>query len=723
MAAKQLEKVVRQIHSLARRPPTAMDTDAALLERFRAAREESAFAALLRRHGPMVWNVCCRTLGQHADSEDAFQATFVILLRKASSIRRPAALANWLYGVAYRTALEARRARAKRRLKEATAIKPTTASHMNHDDLLAVLDEELSRLSESLRTVLVLCDLEGKTRKEAAQLLGCPEGTVLSRLSRGRARLAQGLTRRGFGATTGALVAVLAESAAAAVPSHVLAKTALVVATGTGGSLPVAALVNGVLKAMFLAKLQLMAAAALVALVIAGGGIVLLAAGAEEGDKPAAPKQPAPGASQTERPQKDQQPSVGKIIEQTLADAAKSAEDIPDPFQRVQALGRISYVQAKSGAREASRKTINLAMETAKSLSTETPRQKSERFDALKHTALLPAFTQDWSHARKLLEELSKEPDVPKAILDQTTSQFAHHQLEAGLIADAVETMQGINTNRGYFDSRCAMKCAEEKDWNRALKIAEQIEGVREQARTFAQLSIAQSKEGRTAEARTNLQRARKLLDPNKEKRSDDSLLLEVARAHFALGERTEAVRLLESMSNPSEQYPARENALATFYLELGEFSKSLEWARKAKAINELEEYPFRKIAALYAEKKEFEKALHLAEQIKDNVFHAQALMDIAAAQYRHGLKDESAQSFREAVEVAEKVSPREEPRFAFFNAASIFDKIAEVQAELGETDAARVWIGRQIAAVNRAYALAGLASGLHKRAEAAVKK
>src|SRR5262249_24070581 len=185
-----------------------------------------ALAALVQRHGPMVWGVCRRLLTHH-DAEDAFQATFVVLVRKAPTIAPRELVGNWLYGVAHQAALRARRPRARRRAKEVRVAQMPDAEDAQQDggaDLRPVLDQELSRLPDHYRAVIVLSDLEGRTRKEVAAQLGCPEGTVASRLVRARSMLARRLTGRGVALSGGALAAVLAEQlASASVPKSAVA--------------------------------------------------------------------------------------------------------------------------------------------------------------------------------------------------------------------------------------------------------------------------------------------------------------------------------------------------------------------------------------------------------------------------------------------------------------------------------------------------------------------
>lgn len=256
-------------------------TDAQLLALFIGQRDEAAFEALLRRHGPMVLGVCRRVLGNEADAEDAFQATFLVLVRKAGSLAQRALLSNWLYGVAHRTALKAKAMNRTRRAKENAAAKPDlTATADLGQEFHGLLDEALARLPDKYRVPVVLCELEGKPLKEAAKLLGCPQGTVASRLARGRAMLAKRMSRGGVSSAGLAAAGVLSQSAArACVPGPLIGSTikaATVMAAGqaaTAGviSAHVLALTEGVLKAMLQSKLKI-AALGLVLVAVIGWG-------------------------------------------------------------------------------------------------------------------------------------------------------------------------------------------------------------------------------------------------------------------------------------------------------------------------------------------------------------------------------------------------------------------------------------------------------------------
>jgi RNA polymerase sigma factor (sigma-70 family) len=266
-------------------------SDAHLLHRFAVHRDEAAFEVLLWRHGPMVLGVGQRLLGNLHDAEDVLQATFLALVRQAPTIGRREALGAWLHKVAYRTALRARSQRHQRKTKPLTDAPAFESSISGSEhEALVLLDEELQRLPAKYRTPLVLSYLQGLSNREIAAELGCPIGTVFTRLARGRDMIRKRLQRRGITITAAALTAALAESAPAATLSTELVRStvqaALAFAAGSGAaavSPQVAALTEGVLKMMWLGKVKLIAAVlALAAIAGSGAGLLTFRASARD---------------------------------------------------------------------------------------------------------------------------------------------------------------------------------------------------------------------------------------------------------------------------------------------------------------------------------------------------------------------------------------------------------------------------------------------------------
>jgi RNA polymerase sigma factor (sigma-70 family) len=286
MMATRIGEAIRHLRKALLVQDGAGLSDAQLLGLFIEQRDEAAAAALVRRHSPMVWGVCRRVLGSHHDAEDAFQATFLVLVRRAATIAPREMVGNWLYGVAYQTALKAKATRTKRRIRErqAAALPELRVERSNHQrELQDVLDQELTRLPHIYRVAIVLCDLEGQTRIEAARHLGVPPGTIAARLTRGRALLAKRLTRHGLAITGGKVAAALSEQAASAnqltavVSSTIRSVTAFAAgeAASTGViSAQAAALTEGMVKAMFLSKIKVATGIVLVITATAGGGLL-----------------------------------------------------------------------------------------------------------------------------------------------------------------------------------------------------------------------------------------------------------------------------------------------------------------------------------------------------------------------------------------------------------------------------------------------------------------
>jgi RNA polymerase sigma factor (sigma-70 family) len=277
MADKPLAHLFQQ---LVEEPPLDTLTDGDLLRRFADDHEESAFAELVSRHGPLVLGVCRRVLQNDHDTEDAFQATFLVLARKAASICKHDSVSSWLYKVAYRIALKAKADSSRRRTREQIAVRQHITpgpGDVGQRELGRVLDEEVQRLPEKYRVPILLCYLQGRTNEEAARQLRWPTGTVKIRLLRAREMLRKRLVRRGVALGTSVLVAALLESAAAAATPAPLAAGSVQAASLTligqeAGvvSEAVANLVEGALKKLCLTKLKIVAAMLLSLLLIVG---------------------------------------------------------------------------------------------------------------------------------------------------------------------------------------------------------------------------------------------------------------------------------------------------------------------------------------------------------------------------------------------------------------------------------------------------------------------
>jgi RNA polymerase sigma factor (sigma-70 family) len=286
MPSNSLGHVIQYLHRVALGRNGGELTDGQLLERYVSHREEGAIKAIVQRHAPMVWGVCRRLLRNHHDAEDAFQATFLVLVRKAASIMPREMVAGWLHGVAHQTALKARSVAAKRNSRERPMTDlPANVRPGSWSDVRTVIDQELSQLPDKYRLPVVLCDLEGKSIKQATQQLGWPQGTLAGRLARARKMLAKRLSRRGVVLAIESLAVVLSENGgSAAVPTTLIRSTLKAVSSLAAGkgfasgtfSVKVATLAEAVWPCALIAKGKLLSVA-LLGLVLGAAGAGLLA--------------------------------------------------------------------------------------------------------------------------------------------------------------------------------------------------------------------------------------------------------------------------------------------------------------------------------------------------------------------------------------------------------------------------------------------------------------
>ena len=327
--------VLKELHRVFDHGTVAGLNEGALLERFVAGRDEAAFAALVARHGPMVLGVCRRILQDEQDVDDAFQATFLVLVRRASAIRQGNLVGHWLHVVAHKVAVRARAHAARRHRRESAPLTldltnagPASAAALQWE-LREILDEELARLPSSLRMPVVLCYLEGLTHDEAAVRLDWPVGTVRSRMSRARDVLRRRLTRRGLAADGPALATSLfrpplpaglidstVRSCVNFLPSQVVAGGAL--------SSTAAVLARGVIHAMTISKLKIVSTAALAG-VLALSGVQTLARQLG-GERSGMPREPRATPSQEGR--RAPRPTTYARIEKVLGDLETQNHDV-----------------------------------------------------------------------------------------------------------------------------------------------------------------------------------------------------------------------------------------------------------------------------------------------------------------------------------------------------------------------------------------------------------
>jgi RNA polymerase sigma factor (sigma-70 family) len=398
-------------------------SDGELLSCFIERREESAFAALLRRHGPMVLGVCRRVLRDVHDADDAFQATFLVLVRKAASVRPREAVGNWLYGVAYRTALEARAKIARRHAREKPMDdlpQPEAKPQAGWHELLPLLDEELHRLPDKYRLAVVLCDVEGRSRKEVARQLAIPEGTLSSRLAVARKRLAARLARLGFALSGASLAVLLAENAApACVPAPLLLSTtraALLVAAGHTAaagvvSVAVSTLTEGVLKTMFVAKLKTVSVvlSGVVVLGLSTGGLLYQTrAGAAD------PLQQGQQRALSERAELERKKAEEELraLRERLAKAEEEARLARQRAEEVLYAQNVRQAQQELASNREERKGLDRLAELQATARERFKKERQELMERLKRLEALERETLEKFEAER--RELQRQPNAPQ---------------------------------------------------------------------------------------------------------------------------------------------------------------------------------------------------------------------------------------------------------------------------------------------------------------------
>jgi RNA polymerase sigma factor (sigma-70 family) len=510
----------------------------------------------------MVLGVGRRVLGNVHDAEDAFQATFLVLARRAASVAPREMVGNWLYGVAYRTALEARRMAARRRATEARLKdRPRSPTGPAADaDLSAVLDQELSRLTDRLRLPVVLCDLEGRTRRDVARQLGIPDGTLSNRLAAARRVLAKRLAARGVTLPAAGLAVFLTQTGATAVPSTLLDSTVRT-ALGPAGSGTVHALTCEVVKAMYLTKLKTLTAALVVAGALAGAG----AWGGRAATAEPPPKSPTPAAPKGDPPAGS---AEMKAVLDKAEEALKSLPAADDAALRRKAdrLVTVAHQRARYGDRAGAAGTFRVALETAEKIKADEPRA-----EALANAGFYQANAGLADDARKTAEKIALKSEAQtREYRGRVLAEVASALATAGDFAEALKVAEAI-------PDRVVRIKAKGKE--------EERRDARQRDRALQHVAGAQQKAGDLAGA---VKTARRVKDEGQR----FQLLEELVLAHAQAKDGSGAKKLFEDLRremDAAKDYPkaGRDHAIALLQAAMGDAAGAVGWAEKLESADD----------------------------------------------------------------------------------------------------------------------------------------
>jgi RNA polymerase sigma factor (sigma-70 family) len=777
MAQGPLSGVLRHVRRLVGGRPAEAATDGPLLEQFVRGRDEAAFAELVGRHGPMVLAVCRRVLRHEQDAEDAFQATFLVLAKKAGSVRRPEALGCWLYEVAYHVALRARAAAARRRQEERRSdvmTQPDPMTEAAARELRAVLDEELHRLPAKYRAPLVLCYLQSRTNEEAARQLGWTKGTVSGRLARARGLLRGRLARRGLALAPVLFVPALAEgSAAATLPAALAGATtraavrfaAAKTAAAAVASAPVAALTEGVLKTMFWTKLKAVTILALVlGLAGTGAGVlthrVLLARqpGLREGAGAArVAKAPTP------RPKA---PPGAELVEAPVRQALEAARGVEDPNLRCLALQEVAKTQARAGDRDSAAQTLQEAVKAARLITGDS------RAHSIFWVGLVQLECGDRPGARKTFEEgvaaanAIKDTDARINALNNIAFRLAEANdrpaaQKAFLLALEAARSVPDATDREFRISWVASRQAWAGMVKEAFQTLDAITDPNAQRQVYRDIAVAQARAG---DVKAALETVQRIPGPDNIRNNMASMALQdIAEAQARAGDVKGALATAEMIS---EDY-AKAHAFAAIAAARGKkerpkdrtIEKALA-AAKAMEPGLARDGRLHQIAASQVKAGDLDGALQVADTIRDHGYKALALGTIAAGQARAKNAKAARQTITRALQALSHVpnepdkdewrtvDPQNQwgTRIEIVNAllelgdikaalevlrpfkqtqaqALLYRRIAQAQAESGKDKETRQWAANLKSPYARSYALVGMANGILKRAQADKRK
>ena len=719
MATGQLSGILRHLRTTVLLPNESGMSDGQLLERFINRRDEGAFAALVQRHGPMVWAVCRRVLHSGHDAEDAFQATFLVFVRKAASIGRRELVGNWLYGTAYRAALESKAAARRRgRERQVSAMPEAEArsqgsgvSGQEWGELQSLLDQELSRLPEKYRAPVVLCELEGRPRREVARQLGIPEGTLSSRLATARRTLAQRLARHGFPLTGGVLVTVLSQEAAASVPAALVSSAIQAASSLAAGqaaaagaiTVNVAALTEGVLKTMLLAKLKSITITLLILGCGVGMGLFAYHAAADAGKRPQATAQ-------------DREPSAsGKTALQPsaiLKKAREAADAIEDKLHKARALQAVGTAHANAGDKVAAARTFQDAIQAA----AELPEEAKDQI--LTSIVAAQARAGDFKGAQETALGVVNERwrDYAGGLIG--AAQAAAGDIKGALkIADEVSRSQRVNVLRAVATSQAGAGNGQE-----AAQTAAMLEDDYDRALTLLSVAKAHMKAKNRDAAQKNLQQGQQIVQGLDEGSNAKIMASQyVVEAQAELGDVKAARQTADGIANETLKNMALGKIVAA-QAKAGDHKAALQTAEALQDEKQKRDVLAYYILPAQLRSGDVKAGQETAEALQGDRRHVLALGEIAKAQTQAGDRAAAADSFKKAFEAAWQLTD-EEPASADLPTRHVaLCGILRHQAEAGEEAAAFDWALKQSSPLVRASALLNIARGMALRKESEKK-
>jgi RNA polymerase sigma factor (sigma-70 family) len=676
-------------------------SDRALLERFLAG-DQAAFTAVVERHGAMVLGVCRRVLRQEQDAEDAFQATFLTLARKAGSIRSREALAGWLHGVASRVARKARSAALRRPAPEpiGDVCGPDATAEMTWREVRAVLDEELTRLPASYRAPLILCYLEGRTQDEAARQLGWTLGAFRGRLERGREKLRARLLRRSVSLPAALLGAALSPAPSGAVG----ALTATVFARA-------ASLAEGVTRAMFLAKVK---AGVLVLLAV---GLVGLGVGALARRAPARGETGSAPLVLALAPV----PRHEVELEKVFGRAEAALREVRDGPKRAYVLLLLARARAAAGDREATARAFREAVDAAEAI---------RHPDEVPKGYTLMQIAQAQADAGALEDALKTADRIVVQRMnfkDMALWAIVSAQVRAGDVRGAQQTAERVpERGRATAQARLAESLAEAGSWKQALQIAEKVGDPSDKVQALTRIAQAQARAGDRTAARGAVKRAREVAANHAVDNADpeispkDYALYQVAVTRFETDGLDRALEVMKEVKGPSRRAFLMVH-VAQAHVRAGRIKEALEIVDKEKLDPLRAGEVLRDVAAAQARAGDFTAARKTIGRMAPYTEKGEALVRLAARQMAAGRRTEAAAAFAEAA------GGVPDPQTLFYEneqsplpwpgaSPENLHRILAAWAEAGDTPGALAWAGRQKDPFVKAVALAAIAEGAARR-------